>query len=183
MLKFPGKTLYRLDRDPLREFTSMNSFPPSMVFLTEQLWLILIIGVLVASLAFLMGRRLFIARARRIGSIPPDDLVKAALSTEQLDRRSTPRRKGNLIEVYLTDDSKRLPLHGWVVDRSVGGLCLVVDKPLTEGTILNVRPRKAPQTAPWTSIEIRSCRADRGDWEVGCRFVKAPAWNDLLLFG
>ena len=65
----------------------------------------------------------------------------------------------------------------------MGGLCLVVEKPLEEGAVLKVRPRQAPQTAPWTAIEIRSCRADGGEWEVGCRFVKQPQWNDLLLFG
>jgi hypothetical protein len=36
---------------------------------------------------------------------------------------------------------------------------------------------------PWIPIEIRSCRADGNEWEVGCRFLKPPPWNDLMLFG
>jgi PilZ domain len=112
------------------------------------------------------------------------NLVTAKMGKKtESDRRSAPRRKGNRIEVLLTDDKKRQQAAGWVVDRSMGGLCLIVDKPLTEGSTLNVRPRLAPQTAPWTSIEIRSCRPEGGEWEIGCRFLKPPQWNDLLLFG
>ncbi|HWG44015.1 MAG TPA: PilZ domain-containing protein [Gemmataceae bacterium] len=153
-----------------------------------MLWTISIIGVLVASTAFLMGRRWLISRPAPAAPPPqpeagPTMLTTASMKKSEPDRRSAPRRKGNRVEVFLTDDPKRPPLLGWVVDRSMGGLCLVVEKPLTEGTQLNVRPRQAPQTAPWTAIEIRSCRADDGEWEVGCRFIKPPQWNDLLLFG
>ena len=65
----------------------------------------------------------------------------------------------------------------------MGGLCLIVEQPLKEGIVLNVRPRKRLRSAAWTAIEIRSCRADGDEWEIGCRFVKTPQWNDLLLFG
>jgi hypothetical protein len=149
-----------------------------------------VIGALSASLAFLVGRR-FLVRpsppppAPAIPQLPPDStpLVTASLRKSDPDRRGAPRRKGNLIEVYLVDDPQRPPLHGWVTDRSMGGLCVIVDKPLTAGTVLNVRPRKAQQTAPWIPIEVRSCRADQGEWEIGCKFVGTPQWNDLLLFG
>jgi hypothetical protein len=111
-------------------------------------------------------------------------LTTANLKPTQPDRRSAPRRKeGNRVEVFLTDETRAEPLFGWVIDRSLGGLCLNVEKPLNEGSILNVRPRKAPKTAPWIAVEIRSCRPEGSEWEVGCRFLKQPQWNDLLLFG
>jgi hypothetical protein len=161
----------------------MNFLLTAMAFFTEHQWVIPAIGVLVASLAFVMGRRLFGGRNRRAGSNPTDEVFRGAFTSKPNERRSTPRRRGNLVEVYLSDDSNSPPVNGVVVDRSAGGLCLIVEKEVTEGAILNVRPRKAPQTAPWTPVEIRSCRPDHGEWEVGCRFVKTPAWNDLLLFG
>ena len=156
-------------------------------FFTDQPWTIPLIGLLVASLAFLMGRRWFVARPASKPEKPVED-VSPLLSTAKMkksepDRRTAPRRKGNRVEVHLTDDSKQSPILGWVVDRSMGGLCLIVEKPLAEGANFNVRPRTAPKTAPWTAIEIRSCRPDGTDWEVGCRFLKPPQWNDLLLFG
>ena len=158
-------------------------------FFTDQPWSIPLIGILVASLAFMMGRRWFAFRHVGVKDQPSEEPISNLMTAQVMkkksepDRRSAPRRKGNRVEVHLTDDSKRPPLLGWVVDRSMGGLCLIVEQPLKEGAVLNVRPRQAPQTAPWTAIEIRSCRADGGEWEVGCRFVKTPQWNDLLLFG
>jgi hypothetical protein len=166
----------------------MNFGFSSLRFFTDQPWVIPVVGVLVASLAFLMGRRWALPRPVPEVEQPADDtrsmLTTAKLKANLPDRRSAPRRKeGNRVEVYLTDETKAEPLFGWVIDRSLGGLCLNVEKPLDQGTILNVRPRKAPKTAPWIAVEIRSCRADGSEWEVGCRFLKQPQWNDLLLFG
>ena len=164
----------------------MNSLSSLMkFFFTDQPWTIPVIGLLVASMAYLVGRRWLVARPV-VAEAPADSavgLTTAAPKKNEPDRRSAPRRKGNRVEVHLTDDSKRPPLIGWVVDRSMGGLCLIVENPLAEGIVLKVRPQRAPQTAPWAEIEIRSCRAEGGDWEVGCRFLKTPQWNDLLLFG
>lgn len=165
--------------------TSLFSF---LTFFTDQPWTIPLIGLLVSSLAFMMGRRWLVARPAVVkveqevegGSL---HLTTATLKKKEPDRRSSPRRKGNRVEVHLTHETNREPLLGWVVDRSIGGLCLIVEKPLDEGAIFKVRPRTAPKTTPWIAIEIRSCRPESSDWEIGCRFVKPPHWNDLLLFG
>ena len=163
----------------------MNSY---FSFFTDQPWTIPLIGLLVSSLAYLMGRRWLVPRSAARQTPLPEEMSPTVLTTATLkqaepDRRSAPRRKGNRVEVHLADDSKNPPQMGWVVDRSMGGLCLIVEKPLTEGATLKIRPRQAPQTTPLIAIEIRSCRADGGEWEIGCRFLKAPQWNDLLLFG
>jgi hypothetical protein len=168
----------------------MNALPTLLTFVTSEPWIIPVIGVLVASLAFLMGRRWLVARpaaAKNPGEEPERvllSLAAARASQSPSDRRIAPRRKaGNRVEVYLADNPEAVPQLGWVIDRSMGGLRLNVEEPLSEGTILNIRPRKAPQTTPWLAIEIRSCRSDGSIWEVGCCFVKPPQWNDLLLFG
>lgn len=168
----------------------MDFLHPLWRFLLAQPWAIPVTGALAASLAFMVGRRWFSHRPAPTPPPPPPleegrtKLITASVTKASApDRRSSPRRKGNRVEVSITDDTKTDSLYGWVVDRSMGGLCLVVEKPLSEGTLLNVRPRKAPQTAPWLSIEIRSCRPEGDEWEVGCRFTKPPQWNDLLLFG
>jgi hypothetical protein len=165
----------------------MTALLSSLKFFTDQPWTILLIGLLVASLAYLFGRRFLVARPVPKQEEPVEEvsplLTTAKLKKAEPDRRLAPRRRGNRVEVHITDDSKQELLLGWVVDRSMGGLCLIVETPLTEGATFNVRPRTAPKTAPWTAIEIRSCRADGPEWEVGCRFIKPPQWNDLLLFG
>jgi hypothetical protein len=170
----------------------MNSLPSLLTFFTDQPWAIPVIGMLVTGLAFLMGRRWLVAQPDPPKEKPAEEPPSRPLLTmmamkptqSQPDRRAAPRRKaGSRVEVYLTDDPKGTPLLGWVVDRSMGGLCLNVEEPLSEGMNLYIRPRKAQQTAPWLAIEIRSCRPDGSVWEVGCRFLKPPQWNDLLLFG
>jgi hypothetical protein len=164
----------------------MTSLFSSLTFFTDQPWTIPLIGLLVSSLAFMMGRRWLVARPvakAEQGQEGVTTLTTTKLKPKEPDRRAFPRRKGNRVEVHLTDESKQEPLLGWVVDRSMGGLCLIVEKSLDEGAIFKVRPRTAPKTTPWIAIEIRSCRPDNGDWEVGCCFVKPPQWNDLLLFG
>jgi hypothetical protein len=167
----------------------MNSVLSSFRFFTDQPWTIPLIGLLVAFLAFLVGRRWFVAQPTPQPE-PPEEEPSSTLLTASLqkppppERRSAPRRKGgNRVEVFLTDESKEATMCGWVVDRSLGGLCLNVEQPLLEGSVWNVRPRKAPQTAPWLVVEVRSCRPEGTEWEVGFRFLKQPQWNDLLLFG
>jgi hypothetical protein len=167
---------------------TMNSILSPMTFFTSQPWTIPLIGLLVASLAFLFGRRWLVARSAP-KTVQSAEEVSPFLTTANLkkkseqDRRTAPRRRGNRVEVYLTNEAKTEQVLAWVVNRSMGGVCLVVEQPLEEGTLLKVRPRGAPQTAPWLAVEIRSCRANGNDWEIGCRFLEAPQWNDLLLFG
>ena len=52
------------------------------------------------------------------------------------------------------------------------------------GAVLKVRACTAPESAPWTEIEIRGCRpAHKDAWEVHCQFLQTPNWAVLMLFG
>jgi hypothetical protein len=151
--------------------------------LADVHWTIPVMGVAVAGLAFFAGRHWAGGRAHRTAHEPPPaDPVDVFHQGSPTERRAAPRRKGNNVEVLVAESPDGPPVHGWVADRSVGGLCLLLDQPVPQGTSLFVRPRSG-SGAPWTPVEIRSCRADKGQWEVGCRFVKTPQWNVLLLFG
>ncbi len=100
------------------------------------------------------------------------------------ERRTTARRKGNPIEVLITEgDGETEPYRGWVVDRSMGGLCLLLHDDVAAGTVLSIKPRSAPPATPWVQLTVRSCKKDRAGYEVGCQFVKTPPWAVLLLFG
>jgi hypothetical protein len=100
------------------------------------------------------------------------------------ERRATPRRKGNPIEVLLSDATGKGPQRrGRVVDRSLGGLCVAVPDPVPVGTILSVRPATAPPSVPWVQVEVRNQRDCESRWELGCAFVHRPPLNIILLFG
>ncbi|MBY0527510.1 MAG: PilZ domain-containing protein [Gemmataceae bacterium] len=100
------------------------------------------------------------------------------------ERRSTPRRKGNPVSVAIADAADESEtIQGWVLDRSAGGLRLLVDEAVPAGTLLSVRPSKAPPSFPWVQVKVKSCYPERKSWNLGCQFVQKMSWEDLQLFG
>jgi hypothetical protein len=100
------------------------------------------------------------------------------------ERRAAIRRQGNPIEVLISDAEATLePARGWVIDRSMRGLCLLVHEEVGPGTVLSVKPRKAPPATPWVQAEVRTCKQDQAGYELGCQFVRTPPWAVMLLFG
>jgi hypothetical protein len=156
----------------------MNPLPSLSAHLGDH-WFILGAGLCVAGMAFLIGRRFLIGwRSRQTpqGAPPAENFLHGVTS----DRRAAARRRGNCVEVVLTDDEKTL--RGLVVNRAIGGLCLLLDEPVAEGSTWKVRPSSADK-APWTPVLIRSCLRDGAQWDVGCQFTHTPSWNILVLFG
>ncbi len=100
------------------------------------------------------------------------------------ERRSSPRRKGNPISVLVSNaGATSEPLQGWVVDRSAGGVRLLVDQSVAPGTVLSVRPSKAHPGYTWVQIQVRSCRPERSSYNLGCMFVQKLNWAELQMFG
>lgn len=98
------------------------------------------------------------------------------------DRRLTPRRK-KLLRVQVMDALEGgLPSPGWVVDRSLGGMCLEMDREVELGTTLKVR-RYEDGNAPWVELRVQSVRPFEGAWHLGCQFLRSPSWEVLMQFG
>jgi len=152
-------------------------------------WVIPVVGVAAAGLALFLGR-LLLARGKS-PSAPRKDAasldggsVDPFVYGSATEHRSSIRRSGNPVEVLVADAEVTTELgRAWVVDRSLGGLCLQVDNPMEAGTVLSVRASAAAQGTPWTQVEVRSCRQDGHRWQLGCRYVRTPSWSVQLLFG
>jgi hypothetical protein len=160
--------------------------------LLDAPWVVPAIGLTAAGIALALGLLFLAARRGRRpanlppASLPPPDLSPPAppLSGARVERRTAPRRKGNCVEVDVTADAGRPPLYGWVEDRSVGGLCLLLDRPMAEGEALLVRPRTGGEPLPWCPVTVRTCQsAGTGRWAVGVKFERTPSWNLMQLFG
>lgn len=157
-----------------------------LAWLKDLPWTIVSIGFVVACAAFAVGRRLLVAppaAAPQEPAQPSGPGVDVFLHGSTKDRRGAVRRKGNTVEVLMAERSDAEPARGYVHDRSLGGLCVFVDRPFKVGTTVVVRPKSAATSTPWSSVEVRSCRPEKGDWEIGCQWVKTPDYNVLLLFG
>ncbi|MBY0228986.1 MAG: PilZ domain-containing protein [Gemmataceae bacterium] len=143
-------------------------------------WLVPVAGLAACGLAFVVGRRMLAASKPEPvadGIARDDDFLQGVTR----DRRGAPRRKGNTIEVQVkVGDEARL---GWVLDRSVGGLCVLVERPVAEGSVVRLRPRQGGESIPWTEATVRSCRPEGEQHELGCQFHRTPNWAQMLQFG
>jgi hypothetical protein len=117
---------------------------------------------------------------------PPDEKVLNWSPPEQsyADRRGSVRREGGPVRVLLSSPIFRNGVgDGFVVDRSTGGLRIVMQAAIAPGRTLQVRAANAPDTVGFITVIVRSCRETGDHFEVGCEFEKTPPWNILLLFG
>jgi hypothetical protein len=148
------------------------------------LWQIPVMGLAVCALAYLVGRMFLAGGAvRPAAAEPPEIDVNDSFQGVTRDRRCAPRRKGNTVQVQILVGEDPEPQPGWVLDRSVGGLCLLAEKPMPEGVVVKVRPTKASAQVQWTEATIKSCRRDGTLYELGCQFHRTPNWNLLVQFG
>jgi hypothetical protein len=141
-----------------------------------------VVGLTAAGFALFLGRRL-LGRLDGSASVPlTSATVELAMPGPGSERRTSARRRGSSVAAFLADDSDLEPTEVWVVDRSLGGVCLLAEAPVEVGSQLRVRPRHAsgPQ---WTSVRVRFCRRDRNGWMVHCQFLQMPPTNVMLLFG
>jgi hypothetical protein len=99
------------------------------------------------------------------------------------ERRSWPRRK-KMLQVLVQDaGQENPPLPAWIVNRSLGGLCLSIDQPIEVGTILRVRQPSAPADIPWVEVQVMRLQAKENTWELGCQFTRALTWDLIMQFG
>ncbi len=141
------------------------------------------VGLGTAGFALVVGRRFFRRPAASLaGERPSSDPAPPQLSSYS-ERRSCPRRRGNFVAAQLADDSDVDPAEVWVVDRSLGGLCLLVDAPIDVGSRLRVRPRQAGGSTNWIPVNVRACNRDADGWLIHCQFLRVPPTNVMLLFG
>jgi len=148
------------------------------------------VAVLILSLLFLRlrrrSRRLEAATLAAIGGSSTDDKALNWAPPEQsyADRRGSVRRVGAPVRVSLSSPNFRNRVNdGYVVDRSTGGLRIILQGALAPGSTLQVRAVNAPDTIGFVTVIVRSCRKTGDHFELGCEFENSPPWNVLLLFG
>jgi eukaryotic-like serine/threonine-protein kinase len=111
----------------------------------------------------------------------PREPAPAAVHDE---RRKAVRRAGNPVSVELRDVPGRSePLRGWVLDRSVLGLGVLLDEPLEVGSVMNVLSLGPAGSERTFRLRIIYCVPQKASWRVGCQFLEALSYGDVRLFG
>jgi hypothetical protein len=99
------------------------------------------------------------------------------------ERRKSIRKWGNPVEVQLRPPNSVIPLRGVVINRSTGGLAILVDDAYAMGTQLTVRAVHAPAGVDWIAIEVKNCRAAGKNHVIGCSYPESPSWNAVVWLG
>lgn len=147
-----------------------------------QYWLSISVGLLVAC-AVAVSHRLFLSK--KLASHASDCTVPVGTDwVYPTEKRKSLRRYGNPTAIHIGfPDSDSHVMVGYVVDRSHGGLGILVDREFDSGTSLVVRPEKSFAITPWCDIEVLACQKDGPQWKLSCRFINPPSYAILLLFG
>lgn len=99
------------------------------------------------------------------------------------DKRRAMRRRGNSVRVLVSDkDAKAVPQEGWVLDRSLTGMCLAVRDAVPVGTVLSVCVADADPRV-WIQLTVRNCHQRKAVVAVGGELVGSHPSNVLWPFG
>lgn len=102
---------------------------------------------------------------------------------EAQDLRSSPRRRNTPMLVLIATTDPNAPVtEGWLLDRSLGGLGIIVEQSMDEGTLLRIRPADALPSFRWVRVQVRNCVAVGKRWKVGCRFEDKLSAKEMRQF-
>jgi len=72
---------------------------------------------------------------------------------------------------------------GWVVERSLGGMTLMLDQEVPLGTQVRVRnARPACTRSSWTAATVKQIHPVGSSFKLVCRFVEKPSWEQMQQF-
>lgn len=110
----------------------------------------------------------------------PEDAAYTAAGSE---RRSSRRRWLNptTVSFYTALDGKHH--HGIVVNRSSGGVALLVDHDFPPEETLFVRVMEAPTNVPVIQVKVRHSRRAGRMHVLGCQYCHELPWNVKVWFG
>jgi hypothetical protein len=149
---------------------------PGVDFTRWETWVSIAVGLVTALLVFWLGYRL----TRRLIFLHFFPLRRAS-GTQHRESR---RRSGSIAVLISADGARTRTFPGRLLDRSRGGLALLVDEPFDRRTILHLRAAEAPQEVAWVKVEVRNCRRTGPvEWRVGCRYMQAIPPEATSWFG
>jgi hypothetical protein len=163
----------------------------ALVVLDQVPWTVVVpvtAGLAAGGVALVLSKFVFAGAPKDPTLGKPDDKLTPEydpfVQGSKSEQRTAFRRGGNPVEVLVTPGATDGPAaRAWVVDRSMGGVCLSALDAVAQGTVLKMRALNAPPATPWVEVEVKSCRQAKDGWELGCQFIKTPPWAVMLLFG
>ena len=109
------------------------------------------------------------------------DQVEEAIDEE---RQQSQRVVGNPIPVLLAPrDGDDEVLSGWIVERSLAGLTLLLDQELPIESVWRIKNARPSCTRPeWVTITIEACLPEGNAFKLDGKFLQHPTWQDMQQF-
>jgi hypothetical protein len=126
-----------------------------------------------------------------LAGLPADALREPVATVEDLlyqtqgglEKRSGRRRWGNPTEVHVILPTGPSRVHGLVINRSTGGLAILVQQEVPAGTSIKIHSVEAPRSVPFTELQVCHCRKAGRLFLIGCEFREDVPWNVRVWFG
>ncbi len=87
------------------------------------------------------------------------------------EQREYPRYETQPFPLRITLNQDGHEIEGLVLNQSLGGLCICVQKNLPEGAVLDLRGTENSGYRLQSQVIIKHCRPHRGGWALGCQYV------------
>ena len=121
------------------------------------------------------------AEALREPEAEPEDLQFQTQGG--IEKRAGRRRWGNPTEVHIISPIWPPRTHGLVINRSTGGLAILLEHEVPAGTSIEVHSVEAPSSVPFIKMQVCHCRKAGGLFLIGCQFCEEVPWNIRVWFG
>jgi hypothetical protein len=109
-------------------------------------------------------------------------LLFQGLRNRALEKRLFPRRAVESSCEVLVSGPFAGPLAGCVVNRSEGGVALLLQREMDCDLICSIRAVAATPEVPWIKVRVCHCTwAGRG-WLVGCEFAESVPYKAMAWF-
>jgi hypothetical protein len=149
-----------------------------------QLWSLPLVTLVSVGVGLALGWFLAMRHmtATVVGSGPHSTGKKPASVHDEkywAEKRSSPRFVARSSHVQVTESpGHATAIEGVLLNRSLGGLGLSVDRQFQSGKILHVKVGGDAEAAGWVRVEVRYCRFERGRWTLGCKFLDEALANN-----
>ncbi len=146
----------------------------------SELWTIPLVALVAAGAGLFLGRYVWRRGTPAVAAAATDTVgIEAPPEHDEAywqEKRSSPRFKVRAMRALLAESPDHADqAEGVLLNHSLGGLGLSVDRQIPAGKNLYVCLCESEEDNLWRRVEVRYCRPERGRWTLGCKFLDAPS--------
>jgi hypothetical protein len=113
---------------------------------------------------------------------PPSSFDPFLNGAGSAEHRRTPRRGAASVAVLISRPRESEHVEGWVINHSLGGMCLSSPRTYEVDTILRVRPKRGGESPPAIEVRVRAVSAEGHQYKLHCQYTTQPSASTMMAF-